>query len=65
MSEFIADRENIWPYGSQREEIVRCGDCAFYSVDELGNYCTLLDFEDVKDMADKFCAWGKRKVVTP
>ena len=30
------------------ESIVRCRDCINYTIDELGDYCTLMDFEDVK-----------------
>ena len=44
-----------------REEIVRCWNCMNYATDELGDYCALLDFEDVKSMANGFCAWGIRK----
>lgn len=29
MTEYVADRENVWPYGSHREEIVRCRDCKY------------------------------------
>ena len=43
------------------ESIVRCRDCINYTTDELGDYCTLMDFEDVKSMADMFCAWGEHK----
>ena len=42
-------------------KVVRCRDCAFYATDELGDYCTLLDFEDVKSIANGFCAWGERR----
>lgn len=42
-------------------EIVRCRDCAYFATDELGDYCTLFDFEDIKDMKDGFCSWGKRE----
>lgn len=42
-------------------KVVRCRDCANYATDELGDYCTLLDFEDIKSMANGFCAWGERK----
>ena len=45
-----------------REEIVRCRDCEYYATDELGDCCTLMDFEDVKGMADMFCAWGEKAV---
>lgn len=61
MSEYVVNRENVWPYGSQREEIVRCRDCKHFASDELGDCCTLLDFEDVRSMGDGFCAWGERK----
>lgn len=65
MSEYIVDRENIWPYGSQREEIVRCRDCRHYMDYEyecepnLG-YCRKHDREEVRD--GWFCAWAERKV---
>lgn len=42
-------------------EIVRCRDCAYFATDKLGDYCTLFDFEDVKSMGDRFCAWAERK----
>lgn len=48
-------------YGTLHGEIVRCRDCICFTTDELGDYCTLLDFEDVKSMANGFCAWGKQK----
>ena len=41
--------------------VVRCRDCAHYATDELGDYCTLLDFQDAKGMEDRFCAWGERR----
>lgn len=43
------------------EEVVRCRDCVYFATDELGDYCTLFDFEDVKSMEDKYCAWGERR----
>ena len=42
-------------------EIVRCRDCKHFATDKLGDYCTLFDFEDVKSMGNKFCAWGERR----
>ena len=45
-----------------RERVVRCRDCEYYANDELGDCCTLMDFEDVKGMADRFCAWGEKAV---
>ena len=50
---------NAWYVNS--EPIVRCRDCEFYVRDELGECCTLMDFERVGGMADGFCAWGERK----
>ena len=44
----------------RREEVVRCRDCKNFASDELGDCCTLLDFEDVKQMDNGFCAWGER-----
>ena len=41
----------------RRERVVRCRDCAHYS-DEIGGYCTLLEFANT-DMQDGFCAWGE------
>lgn len=45
----------------QREPIVRCRDCDYYKEDRLGDFCSLLDFEDTRPMGDKFCAWGRRR----
>lgn len=42
------------------QPIVRCRDCKHFASDELGDCCTLLDFEDVKPMDNGFCAWGER-----
>lgn len=39
-----------------RERVTRCRNCIHYS-DEIGGYCTLLEFSNT-DMADGFCAWG-------
>ena len=47
--------------GELREEVVRCRECAYFASDEIGGYCTLMDFEDVKGMANGFCAWGVRR----
>lgn len=33
MTEYIVNRENIWPYGSQHEEVVRCKDCEYFETD--------------------------------
>ena len=48
-------------HARKREEIVRCRDCKHFASDELGDCCTLLDFEDVKPMDNGFCAWGERR----
>lgn len=47
--------------GELREEIVRCRDCAYYASDEIGGYCTLMDFGNAMGLADGFCAWGERR----
>ena len=45
----------------QREEIVRCRDCAHYTDDDMeyyhycGNWCEQVELNG-------FCAWGERKV---
>lgn len=50
---------NAWYVNS--EPIVRCRDCENYATDELGGYCTLLDFQDAQGMEGRFCAWGERR----
>lgn len=65
MSEYIVDRENIFPYGSQREEIVRCRDCEHYkpwvlSRPENGGDC-YLNKNEVDVTHDGFCAWAERR----
>ena len=37
MSEYIVERENVYPYGSQREEIVRCRDCRHWKTWDLSS----------------------------
>lgn len=44
-----------------REKVVRCRDCVYFTTDGLGDYCTLFDFEDVKGIKDRYCAWGERR----
>lgn len=65
MTEYIMDRQYDIANGTfstvKREKIVRCRDCENYATDELGGYCTLLDFQDAQGMEDKFCAWAKRR----
>ena len=48
-------------YAPIEGSVVHCRDCLNFEQDELGGYCTLLDFEDVKSMENKFCAWGDAK----
>lgn len=66
MSEYIVG-ERILDMGEfslrfqNREEIVRCRDCEFFAVDELGEVCDQFDFTVAGGkMRDGFCAWGKR-----
>ena len=65
MSEYVVEVEYDTFNGtfSQKrgKEIVRCRDCRHFASDELGDCCTLLDFEDVKSMDNGFCAWGERR----
>ena len=56
-AEQVAERLNELGW----EKVVRCRDCRNFATDKLGDYCTLFDFEDVKGMGDKFCAWGERR----
>ena len=66
MSEYVVDRENVWPYGSQREEIVRCRDCKHYKPDPspIDPGWPMWCEDTGRDMVepDGFCAWGERKV---
>lgn len=58
MTEYVVDRENVWPYGSQREEIVRCRDCKFCMRYWGYDYCDF--FSHVTNDPDGFCAWAER-----
>lgn len=64
MSEYVVNRENVWPYGSQREEIVRCRDCSCMeqrvSFDGTVGWFLCTNF-DRPTRLDGFCAWGERK----
>ena len=52
----------VFVSGDKLPEIVRCGDCANYAIDELGEACTLFDFGFAgKSMDDGYCAWGERR----
>lgn len=78
MAEYVCDRENIFPYGSQREEIVRCRDCKHGHITIDGKNCKWCDFIATHDIdgnepnngydpepyfdAEFFCAWGERRV---
>lgn len=42
--------------------LIRCRDCDFYDIDDVGDFCTLLGFSDCKSMAEGFCAWGIRRI---
>ena len=61
MSERIVATDGHEGHWYTGEEIVRCKDCKHFASDELGDYCTLLDFEDVNPMDNGFCAWGERR----
>jgi hypothetical protein len=65
INRFFADRTKEEAVRQLREigfeRVVRCRDCKNFASDELGDCCTLLDFEDVKQMGNGFCAWGERR----
>lgn len=75
MSEYVVNRENVWPYGSQREEIVRCRDCKYAVVRHPLNPITGIPagiedwrcdyFWNADELPEVepngFCAWGERR----
>ncbi len=72
MAEYVVDRENVWPYGSQREEVVRCRDCANATecedgtLDCHGPLVQTWDYWNDEPLRnpvppDGFCAWGVRR----
>lgn len=69
MSEYIVDRENIFPYGFQGEEIVRCKDCAHMRKSWNGKrsafvpdgfFCAYWGGHELWE-PDGFCKWGERR----
>lgn len=65
-SDMEHERYHIIPFGSMREEIVRCKDCARYevsTVDEDGegepSWCLRWEREWIAE--DGFCAWGEMR----
>lgn len=61
MTEYVYSTDGDQGHWLTGEEIVRCRDCINFNSDELGDFCTLLEFEDVMPMGDRFCAWGERR----
>lgn len=70
MTEYVVDRENVWPYGSHREEIVRCRDCVKAECPEVRllngtkrHILTCVRFPSFQHetQPDGFCAWGERR----
>ena len=75
-SDMENERYHVIPFGSMREEIVRCKDCKFYT-DQPGisgekpnrEYCykysdwnSEWDYDDYHYVEpDGFCKWGERK----
>lgn len=45
----------------QREEIVRCRDCAYFKQTTEFGICEQPEFLPLYAKADGFCAWAKRK----
>ena len=65
-SDMEHERYHIIPFGSMREEIVRCRDCKFCDNDVFAYWCCRekcrefeVDSLDGKRMG--FCAWGERR----
>lgn len=46
---------------AQREEVVRCRDCANFEQDDVLPGCTLLDFASDRMLERGYCAWGVPK----
>ena len=77
MREYIVNRENVWPYGYQKEEIIRCRDCKHFTANDefwlepplvpfpmIGATCDSCDFwagTKCKVEPNGFCNWGERK----
>ena len=75
MREYIVNRENVYPYGYQKEEVVRCRDCKhmhtvrnWVGLDEC--QCWLHASRETGALGKErvepngFCAWGERKEVS-
>ena len=68
-SDMEHERYHVIPFGSMREEIVRCRDCKhYYEVENYhpqGNYdsrcCKYFDTYNDEVEPDGFCAWASRK----
>lgn len=68
MSEYIVSTDDLQPDGTfsrEREEIVRCRDCAYICNREYANglefhTCSYFDSEHAEVEPDGFCKWGER-----
>lgn len=62
-SDMEHERYHVIPFGSMREEIVRCRDCAkadWVAAIGYGSFtCRIHGW--TSDSVDGFCAWGERK----
>lgn len=61
MAEYVVDRENVWPYGSQHEEVVRCRDCMSVCEHYEGMNVYWCDYLRMYVGSNGFCAWGIRR----
>lgn len=61
-SDMEHERYHVIPFGSMREEIVRCRDCASFR--EKDWRCTSFQWHNCDESPDVeldgFCAWGER-----
>lgn len=62
MAEYVVDRENVWPYGSQREEVVRCRDCESACDHYEGMDVWWCGYLQRYVGSNGFCFWGVRRV---
>ena len=55
------DTDPMFGYSiKETQEVVRCRECEFHVVDQVGHACTFFDMWHGKP-DDGFCAWGIRK----
>lgn len=60
-SDMENERYHVIPFGSMREEIVRCRDCKWCMAYHKATYCDMFAHELSGGTLDGFCAWGSRR----